>query len=132
MVEVIAPAVGGVTLTDGRLVPADQKLGGGPSVLYDAVAVVVDESGAAMLAEHPAAKDFVTDAHAHHKFCGYSAAARALLNAVGLAGERDGGVVPIASADDASSFIETCRRLRAWPDDAIRGPAPLTASARTG
>lgn len=34
-VEVVAPAVGGVTATDGALIEAQQKIGGGPSVLYD-------------------------------------------------------------------------------------------------
>ncbi len=35
--EIIAPTVGGVEASDGTRVEADQKIGGGPSVLYDAV-----------------------------------------------------------------------------------------------
>ena len=49
---------------------AQQMLGGGPSVLYDAVAVVTSDEGATTLAGMPAAKDFVTDAHNHKKFIG--------------------------------------------------------------
>ena len=66
LVEVIAPAIGGVALDDGTALPADQMVGGGPSVLYDAVAIlVIARPGATALAAKPAAKDFVSDAHAH-------------------------------------------------------------------
>ncbi len=40
VLELIAPKIGGVTLSDGSQVPADQNVDGGPSVLYDAVAVL--------------------------------------------------------------------------------------------
>jgi catalase len=40
MLELVAPMVGGVTATDGTLIPVQQKINGGPSVLYDAVAVL--------------------------------------------------------------------------------------------
>ena len=33
MLEIIAPTVGGVEASDGTLIEADQKIGGGPSVL---------------------------------------------------------------------------------------------------
>jgi catalase len=35
--EVVAPTVGGVKASDGSVIEAQQKIGGGPSVLYDAV-----------------------------------------------------------------------------------------------
>jgi len=54
--QVIAPKIGGVTLSDGTAVAANHKIDGGPSVLFDAVAVVVAEAGAAMLANDAAAK----------------------------------------------------------------------------
>ena len=67
-------------------------VGGGPSVLYDAVAVVVSATtGPTALAAEPAAKDFVTDAHAHCKFIGHTAAAAPLLDAAGVADAMDDG-----------------------------------------
>jgi catalase len=39
LLEVVAPRVGGVTLSDGSSLAAKQKLGGGPSVLDDAVPI---------------------------------------------------------------------------------------------
>src|ERR1700722_4080703 len=47
--EVIAPTVGGVKASDGSLIEAQQKIGGGPSVLYDAVAVMPSEEGVTSL-----------------------------------------------------------------------------------
>ena len=44
-VELIAPTITGATLDDGTLL-ADQMVGGGPSVLYDAVAVLASSAGA--------------------------------------------------------------------------------------
>ena len=38
--EIIAPQIGGVTASDGSTIIAQQKVNGGPSVLYDAVAVL--------------------------------------------------------------------------------------------
>ena len=47
MVEIVAPRVGGVEAADGTLIPAKQMIDGGPSVLYDAVAIIVSPEGAA-------------------------------------------------------------------------------------
>ena len=55
--EVVAPKIGGVTLDDGTKVAAKQKIDGGPSVLFDAVAVLPSEEGAAMLAKDAASAD---------------------------------------------------------------------------
>ena len=68
MLEIVAPKVGGVEASDGSWIEAAQKLDGGPSVLYDAVALLPSESGAQKLANDPAARDFVADAFAHRKF----------------------------------------------------------------
>ena len=77
--EVIAPAVGGAKADDGSMLVANGQLAGNPSVVFDAVAIVVNEAGAKVLAEIPAARDFVADAFAHCKFIGYSPEARPLL-----------------------------------------------------
>ena len=45
-VELVAPTVGGIETSDGSRVPAGQKIDGGPSVLYDAVVVLVSQDGA--------------------------------------------------------------------------------------
>ncbi|WP_066775461.1 catalase [Sphingomonas sp. CCH5-D11] len=114
MWEVVAPKIGGVTLDDGTKVAAKQKIDGGPSVLYDAVAVLPSEDGAAMLAKDATAKDFVADAFAHCKFIGHSAAAGQLFDAAGLPG-RDDGFIALTGAKDTKAFVAKCRELRFWP-----------------
>src|SRR5579872_2348480 len=59
VLEVIAPAIGGVEASDGTRISADQKIGGGPSVLYDAVAVLPSEEGAKLLLNNASARDFI-------------------------------------------------------------------------
>jgi catalase len=111
--EVVAPKIGGVTLDDGTKVAAKQKIDGGPSVLYDAVAVLPSAQGAAMLAKDATAKDFVADAFAHCKFIGHTADANNLFDAAGVK-DRDDGFVPLAKSKDAKTFVTQCRELRFW------------------
>ena len=113
--EVVALKIGGVTLSDGTAVAAKHKIDGGPSVLFDAVAVVASEQGAALLAIDAAAKDFVTDAFAHCKYIGLTAEAQALFEKAGIADDLDEACRPLAMAKDAGAFITACRALRHWP-----------------
>jgi len=115
VLEVVAPKIAGVTLSDGSALPAKQKIDGGPSVLYDAVAVLASEAGAALLAKDKPAKDFVSDAFAHCKFIGYAAPAQALFAAAGLAADLDEACVALTSAKDAAAFVQACAQLRHWP-----------------
>ena len=112
--EIIAPKIGGVTLDDGELVAAQQKVGGGPSVLYDAVALMPSIAGAEILANDPAAKDFVSDAYGHCKFIGYVAAAQPLFDASRLPSELDEGFTLIDSSENAEEFLTKCEKLRFW------------------
>ena len=118
VLEVVAPKIAGVTLSDGTHVPAQQKIDGGPSVLFDAVAVIASKDGAALLAGDAAAKDFVTDAFAHCKFIGYSAEAAVLFDKTGLADDLDEACVPLKAKADAATFLKACRALRHWPREA--------------
>ncbi len=113
LLELVAPTVGGVTTSRGKRLAAHQSIDGGPSVLYDAVALLPSAEGAAALGGNAAAKDFVTDAHAHCKFIGHNEAARALFDAAGLSELVDDGYLMLDDGD-ATKFVETCRALRFW------------------
>ena len=110
--DLIAPHIGGITDRGGTHHAADEKLGGGPSVLYDAVALLPSAAGAEELKAMPAARDFVADAFAHHKFIAYADAAAPLLKKAGVADELDGGFVKLSAPGDADGFLQTCRGLR--------------------
>ena len=112
--EIVAPHIAGAKLSDGSKVAAQQKIDGGPSILYDAVALIPSEAGAARIAGDAASQDFVRDAFGHCKFVGYSAPTTALFEKAGIADDLDDGFVALAKAGDAARFIAACRDLRFW------------------
>lgn len=115
MLKVIAPAIGGVTDSKGKHIEGDEKIGGGPSVVFDAVVLLLSAAGASSLANNPDVRDFIADAFAHCKFIGYTAAAKALLiNAAGGDQKLDAGCLELNRSDSAKKFIAACRQLRLW------------------
>jgi catalase len=107
-VKIVAPKVGGVTLADGKHMAADGQLAGTPSVLFDAVAVVLSKSGAEHLLKESAAIDFVRDAFGHLKAIAIDRGGQVLLKAAGVA--PDAGVVP---ATEPAAFIAAAK-TRQW------------------
>ena len=107
-VKIVAPKVGGAKLSDGRKLPADGQLAGTPSVLFDAVAIVLSEEGGRALAKEAAAVDFVRDAFGHLKAIAADAGGQALLKAGNVV--KDKGVV---DAGDPKGFV-TAAKTRQW------------------
>lgn len=117
--EVIAPEIGGVDLSDGSAVAGDQMVGGGPSVLYDAVALVFGPGTGEELTQKPAACDFVADAFAHCKFMALSPEALPLVKKVGIENSLDDGVVHLGASKDVKEFVALLGKLRHWKREAI-------------
>ena len=107
-VKIVAPKVGGAKLSDGSKLAADGQLAGTPSVIFDAVAVILSEAGAQALATEGAAIDFVRDAFGHLKAIAIDAGGQALLQAAGV--KPDAGVV---AAHDTAKFIAAAK-TRQW------------------
>jgi catalase len=107
-VKVVAPKVGGAKLADGSRLAADGQLAGMPSVLFDAVAVILSDAGGALLSKESAAIDFVRDAFGHLKAIAADKGGQALL-ATGNVG-KDGGVV---DGNDPEAFIAAAK-TRQW------------------
>jgi catalase len=114
MLKLVAPEVGGIEASDGTWLGADEKLEGGPSVLFDAVALLPSQEGEARLAMRPAARDFVADAVAHQKFIAHVESALPLLAKAGVADNLDDGFVLLTGAPDCDGFAARCRKLRFW------------------
>jgi catalase len=113
--EIIAPKVGGAQASDGSWIEADQMIDGGPSVLYDAVALLAAEAEIDALVQESTARDFVADAFAHCKFIGYVDAVLPLFAKAGIAeDDMDEGCIALASPKDAAGFIESLGKLRVW------------------
>jgi len=100
-VKIVAPKVGGATLSDGAKLAADGQLAGTPSINFDAVAIVLSAEGAAQLSGESAAIQFVQDAFGHLKAIALDDGGRSLFDAAGL--KADEGVVAAKAVDD---FIE--------------------------
>ncbi|MBY3063406.1 catalase [Rhizobium laguerreae] len=112
--EVIAPKIGGVTLSDGNWIEAHQMIDGGPSVLYDAVALLPSAEGTGDLLKEATARDFVADAFVHCKYIGYVETALPLMQKAGIADPLDEGVMALAAAKDVPAFIKALGKLRVW------------------
>jgi catalase len=93
-------------------------IGGGPSVLYDAVALLPSEDAMAELVQNPAVRDFVADAYAHCKFIGYVEAAKPLFERAGIADGLDKGFIELSASKDAAGFVKTLGALRIWSREA--------------
>ena len=113
--EIIAPKVTGVEASDGSWIEADQMIDGGPSVLYDAVALLPAPAAMNDLLQESAARDFVADAFAHCKFIGYVESALPLFEKSGIAAEDlDEGCIALGSSKAAKSFVDGLAKLRVW------------------
>ena len=113
--EIIAPRIGGAKASDGSWIEADQMISGGPSVLYDAVALLPSEAAIPDLVKESTVRDFVADAFAHCKFIGFTSAATPLFEKAGIAeADFDEGIIPLESTRNVAGFIGSLGKLRVW------------------
>jgi catalase len=108
-VKIVAPKIGGVTLKGGKALKVDGQLAGSPSVLFDAVALVLSDAGCAALLKDSAAIDFVHNAFVHLKAIGFTPQAQPLLDKAGVT--PDAGVVDLGGG--AEAFLPPAR-TRQW------------------
>jgi catalase len=108
-VKIVAPRIGGVKLKGGKRLKADAQLAGTPSVMFDAVAIVLSEAGCAELLKEGAAIDFAKDAFGHLKAIGFTPEAQPLLDKAGV--EADAGVVDVST--DAKPWLKPAA-TRQW------------------
>jgi catalase len=108
-VKIVAPKIGGVTLKNGKTLAVDGQLAGSPSVIFDAVALVLSDDGCAQLLNDSAAIDFVHNAFVHLKAIGHTAEAKPLLAKAGVVA--DPGVVDLSGGVEA--FLPPAR-TRQW------------------
>lgn len=129
--EIIAPEIGGVILNNGILISADQNIEGGPSVLYDAVAILTSNAGTKILMKRPAARDFIADAFAHFKFIAYGKEVAPIFQKIGLEEDLDEGCILLNDNSAIKQFMKHCGQLRFWKRENIEtthSPLPLRGS----
>jgi catalase len=99
-VKIVAPKVGGAKMADGSMMEAHGQLAGTPSVIFDAVAVILSDAGATMLCKESAAIEFVQNAFGHLKAIAIDKGGQTLLQKANV--QPDKGVV---QASDVAGFI---------------------------
>jgi catalase len=108
----VAPIVGEAKLADGSRLKIDGQLADTPSVLFDAVAIILSEEAGALLSKEAAALDFVRDAFGHLKAIGVDKGGEALLKTAGI--NKDTGVMAIGALE---RFIAAAK-TRQWEREA--------------
>lgn len=95
----IAPKVGPLKLKGGSIIP-DGQLAGSPSVLFDAIAMILMPDQAEKLAKDSAAIGFVMDAFAHLKAIGHCKGSAVILTRAGI--EDGAGIGPWEDLPDTA------------------------------
>ena len=111
-VKIVAPKVGGAKLADGSHLKADGQLAGTPSVMFDAIAVILSSEGARLLSGESAAIDFVHNAFVHLKAIAVDQGGQELLQKANIA--KDAGIV---ENNDMAGFIAAAK-TRQWAREA--------------
>ena len=107
-VKIVAPSKE-VVLDDDTRIQADERVAGGPSVMFDAVVSIIMPEQAKKLAKDSATLDWFNDAYAHCKAIAYCGATDEFILSK-LPIEKDAFVTPLAELD---SFIENAKS-RLW------------------
>ena len=116
-VKIVAPKIGGVITAQGELLAADFKVDGGPSVLFDTVAILPSAEGGAQLGQSAEAVNFLRDAYGHLKVIAYLPEAAPMLVKGGLSHanpQTDPGMISLGGTDDIAAFIERAAAGRIW------------------
>jgi catalase len=111
-VKLVATRVGGIKLSDGKTTAAHGQLDGTPSLVFDAVALVLSASAGKQLAGVAAAVDFAREAFGHLKAIAFDEGAQTVLAAGGIG--KDAGVV---DTSDTKAFIKAAK-TRQWEREA--------------
>ena len=119
--ELVAPAIGGIKSEDGAWIEARKTFATAPSVLFDAVAIVVSPQASKEAAKSLQACAFVADAYAHCKFIAYTSDARPLLERALAGSPLDGGCKQVETGIAAAQFAAQCAQLRFWTREPVLG-----------
>jgi len=111
-IKFVAKTIGDVELSDGSLCAIDGQLAGTPSVMFDAIAILLSTAGATVLSREAAAVDFLRDAYGHLKAIFLDEGAMELLKTAGI--QQDAGVIEFNALDD---FVEAAKS-RCWEREA--------------
>jgi catalase len=114
-VKIVSPKIGGAKLSDGSMIKVDGQLAGTPSVLFDAVAIILSSEAAKELSMEAAAIDFIRDAFGHLKAIAIDNGGVTLLKTANL--REDSGVI---DALEVEAFIAAAKTRQWERESAVR------------
>ncbi|GGC73415.1 catalase [Undibacterium terreum] len=110
-VKIVSLKIAAIKLSDGSDLKVDSQLAGTPSVMFDAIAVILPGSSE-KLSKEPAALQFIRDAYTHLKAIAVDDGGKVLLKAAGI--KKDIGIIDAEAVDD---FIREAK-TRQWSREA--------------
>lgn len=119
-VEVIVTQAPHFVDKSGKQVKSDMKcyaVSTKPSVLYDAVIVILSDNNKDEVINNPYIRNFVNDAYSHCKFIGYNKESKWFFDAMNLT--IDGGCIAL-DENAPKEFIAKCKKLRFWDRKLIK------------
>ena len=119
-VERVGSRIGGARAASGELVAVHHMISGGPSVIFDAVAVLPGAAAVAELLADPAAIAWVSDAFVHCKVIATNGDAGPLLAAARVS--PDAGVIDLGGDGGIAQFVAAARGGRIWSREAAMAP----------
>lgn len=111
-VKRVALNIGDAKLSDGSTLKIDAQLAGTPSVMFDAIAIILTEKAAGLMSKEASAVDFVRDAFGHLKAIGFDKGGEVLLTKAGI--KPDEGVMSIS----APKHFIAAAKTRQWAREA--------------
>jgi catalase len=109
--KTVTPKVGGVIGNNGQIIVGDYQLDGGPSVFFDAVAVLAGQQGVDELLKKAKSVEWVHDAFSHLKVMGFSAETLKIADMGGV--KKDKGVITL-SIGNMNDFVALLKDGRIW------------------
>lgn len=107
-VKIVAPKIGNAKLSDGTTLKIDGQLAGTPSVIFDAVAIILSSDASKKLSTEAAAIDFIRDAFGHLKAIAADKGGDVLLKVANI--NYDAGVMDVLQIE---TFI-AAGKTRLW------------------
>lgn len=101
---IVAAKAGRTRLSDNSAIMAEAQLADSSSLSFDAVAVLLSETGAVQLRHDEAAMHWLRDAFENRKAIGYNPEARIVLGTAGIVPVE--GVVPLADLPQAAAQLQ--------------------------
>lgn len=109
---IITPTISGVKLSDATMVVAQERIGSAPSVLFDAVVILL-QGDVKEFTTNIKIQEFIADAYFHCKYIAFTSDARSLLQAHPLI-KLDEACVELTEPADTKKFLKDCQNLRFW------------------